>query len=284
MTKYYKEEFLPELKKYNSQRKEKWHGLFNEYITISYDMDTSKNIVYSKKISYEANYDNEFLDKENYKRTINEVTDYRTYMFLEGIKNQKQGIFTNDYFTELYTEWPKIYNLEEGTFFNKEATSYDYFLDIINTDAIAEYSISNIGKRTKVVNDNTINCLFEPQIPDLLIIRTGLETTRKERNLAILNELEYWQAPSIVSDNLALGSAYNSAFEAIKELLHQHTNYNESISITSIPIFYLEPNSRITVNDAETNISGDYVINSMNITLGHGGNMTISASKAIERY
>ena len=43
-------------------------------------------------------------------------------------------------------------------------------------------------------------------------------------------------------------------------LLYTYTSYNESITIQSIPIFYLEPNTRINVRDTESDIYGDYVI------------------------
>jgi hypothetical protein len=45
------------------------------------------------------------------------------------------------------------------------------------------------------------------------------------------------------------GGALRSAYDEIKKELYQYTNYNEQISLTTLPIYYLEPNVRITVRD-----------------------------------
>ena len=70
----------------------------------------------------------------------------------------------------------------------------------------------------------------------------------------------------------------------VKTLLNEYTSYNESISLQCLPIYYLEPNTRITVNNPESHIHGDYIINSMSIPLSINGTMTISATKALEKF
>ena len=57
----------------------------------------------------------------------------------------------------------------------------------------------------------------------------------------------------------------------------------ETITLQAIPIYYLEPNTRITVNDNESNIYGDYMISTMSIPLDISGTMSISATRALER-
>jgi hypothetical protein len=79
------------------------------------------------------------------------------------------------------------------------------------------------------------------------------------------------------------GGTANSAYNLVRELLYQYTSYNESISINSIPIFYLEPNTRITVRDAQSGIYGDYMINSISIPFDVASTMTLSCTRALER-
>ena len=86
-----------------------------------------------------------------------------------------------------------------------------------------------------------------------------------------------------VYNNVAIGTVGYTAQETMRELLYQNTDYNTSISITSIPIYYLDVNSRITVNDKVSGISGDYIVNSINLPLDAKGTMTISASQIIDR-
>jgi hypothetical protein len=64
--------------------------------------------------------------------------------------------------------------------------------------------------------------------------------------------------------------------------LYTHTYYCESISINCIPIYYLEPNVRISVYDEDSGIVGDYIIKSFNIPLAYNGSMSITATKAEE--
>jgi hypothetical protein len=46
----------------------------------------------------------------------------------------------------------------------------------------------------------------------------------------------------------------------MNNLVYTHTYYNETITLNSIPIYYLEPNTRITVYDSTSNINGEYII------------------------
>jgi len=59
-----------------------------------------------------------------------------------------------------------------------DPTSINYFLDFIDsTAAISELSIGNIGKRSKVISNNDINCIFASEIPNLVLIEKGQEDT-----------------------------------------------------------------------------------------------------------
>jgi hypothetical protein len=71
-----------------------------------------------------------------------------------------------------------------------------------------------------------------------------------------------------------------AAKEAIDNLLYNHTYITESITINSIPIYYLEPNSKVYICDKEHNIEGDYIIDKMSIPLVYNGIMTINATIA----
>ena len=71
-----------------------------------------------------------------------------------------------------------------------------------------------------------------------------------------------------------------AAFNEIKMMLHEYTSYNESITIQSIPIYHLEPNTRIGVRDVDSDIYGDYMINSISVPFDINGTMSISAIRA----
>ena len=83
---------------------------------------------------------------------------------------------------------------------------------------------------------------------------------------------------------LAVGGTARSAYDVVRDLLYQHTSYNESITIQALPIYYLEPNIRIEVRDIESDIYGDYMISSISIPLDVNGTMSISATRALEKF
>lgn len=227
------------------------------------------------------------------------TTDWRTELYLQGVEAEPLGTNSNYYYTELLNEWPKLYNIQKGNDnINKEAvytggfydevlktpSDIDYFLDFIDsTAAISKFSISNIGRRSIVINDNDINCVFEPTIPDFIIIETGQDDTEERRKECERKGQNYIQVDTAIFNLLAMGGSSNSAYNKVRELLYQYTSYNESISIQSIPIYHLEPNIRIGVQDVESDIYGDYIISNISIPLDVNGTMSISATRAVER-
>jgi hypothetical protein len=66
--------------------------------------------------------------------------------------------------------------------------------------------------------------------------------------------------------------------------LYNHTYITESITISSVPIYHLEPNTKILIDDNEHNIKGEYIVDKLTIPLTYNGMMTINATKAPEIY
>lgn len=215
--------------------------------------------------------------------------DWRTELYLQGIEAEPQAVYTNPYYVELINEWPKLYNVEEGYFYPEvieRPSDIQYFLDFIDVgSAISEFNIGNIGRRSQVINDNNINCVFEPDIPPFILIETGQgQETIDKRNEAIAQGQKFLQVAPSIYNLLNTGGSLNSAYVKIRELLYQYTNYNEGITIQAIPLFYLEPNTRIEVRDEESDIYGDYMISTISIPLTINGTMSISATRALERF
>ena len=73
-----------------------------------------------------------------------------------------------------------------------------------------------------------------------------------------------------------------SAKNKLDELIYQHGYCIESATITTIPIYYLEPNTRIYIHDDETGLDGDYITSKITIPLTYNGTMSITATKAAE--
>ena len=73
-----------------------------------------------------------------------------------------------------------------------------------------------------------------------------------------------------------------SAKDSLDELLYQHSCCIETATLTTIPIYYLQPNTRITVYDRDSNLNGDYILNKITIPLNYNGTMSLSITKTLE--
>ena len=232
------------------------------------------------------------VDSSNIK-TI-KTYDWRSELYFQGVTSSLYGTDVNDYYVELVNEWPKLYDItfsgptaEKTTgFWNEtlEGVNLDYFLDIINSSSseIGKYGIGNIGRRSKVINDNKINCIFEPPIPNIVWLLEGEDNTEKY-DFIKKQGYDWYQTDKRIWNKIIGGGHFNSAFVLIQDLLYQYTQYNETISITSLPIYYLEPNTRIEVNDIKSGIAGDYIIKSFSIPFDINGTMTLSCIKVLEK-
>ena len=214
------------------------------------------------------------------------TNNWRTELYLQGVQSEPFGTKSNYYYTELMNEWPKLYDIEAGQYHEEAIAAIedvDYYLDFIDSGAeLSKFSISNIGRRQKVIVDNDVNCVFEPDVPDYIIIETDTEETEKLRKEAQDKGQNFIQVNSTIYDSITVGGMSNSAYHRVRELLYQYTSYNESITIQALPIYHLEPNTRIEVRDLESNIFGDYMISTISIPLAAGSTMSISATRALE--
>lgn len=218
---------------------------------------------------------------------------WRDDLYLSGVEGTKHGADTNYYYMELEQAWTDFYTVENQEY--KEKTDIDiyninYYLDIIDSNAeISKYSVSNIGRRTKAYTDSNINCIFEPDIPDYILIECDenyqiTEEQKKEIEEYLLEGQKYILVPESIYENVSKSSAiWNSAFYAVRDLLYQYTSLNESITLDCIPIYYLEPNIRISVLDKKSDINGDYIIESYSLPLDVDGTMSISCSRALDK-
>ena len=251
------------------------------------------NTIDKKIYTYDA-------ETEKYKiidTTLTELTatDWRTELYLQGVDAESFSTNNNDYFTELSNEWVKLYDIWGNSNSNTSPDFYeevkrnpsniDYFLDFIDSGAaIDEFSIQNIGRRTKVVTDDKVNCIFAPDIPDWIIINNKDPLATEKEEEAASRGQQFSRVDEEIYNALSAGGNANSAYDYVRSLLYQYTSYNESINIQCIPIYYLDVNTRISVQDAESNIYGDYIINRISLPLDLSGTMTISATRALERF
>ena len=214
--------------------------------------------------------------------------DWRAELYLQGLQKQALQQRPDIYEQELLDLFDSIYNMREQKFkvdLVNHPNDLLYWFDYIDPSLLFDKSIDVIGTKILSQQNDKIIKLYDTDIPDIVMIDLNAPAISQQSIRDKCEEIgqSFSQVSHNVYNNIAIGTVGYTAQETMRDALYQYTNYNGSISLTSIPIYYLDVNSRITVLDKVSGISGDYIINSINLPLDAKNNMTISASEVLVR-
>ncbi len=171
----------------------------------------------------------------------------------------------------------------------------NFWFDFLDSDTeLASFSVKSVGDRTKVINDDQAGAIFYKEIPGLILYDisetkqtenedTVVDVSKLRRQITENSGYNFIYLPKGFSQYLTISYRGTSVKNKIDELLYQFSYCIENITLTSIPIYYLQPNTRIYVQDKTTGIEGEYIVSKITIPLAYNGTMSISASKAPER-
>lgn len=151
----------------------------------------------------------------------------------------------------------------------------NFWFDFLDTEGeLQQFNVKNVGSRSKVVNETSINSIYFRETP-AVVFTNNLNAQIK------IGGYKYLQIPERnLTDMFTIGAQGKCAKDRLDELLYAHGYCTETISVTSVPIYYLDVNTRIYIHDSESNINGDYIVNKLTIPLVYNGTMSISATKA----
>lgn len=154
----------------------------------------------------------------------------------------------------------------------------NFWIDFIDPEAsgLEKYAVSQIGPRPKVVNENSVKAIYYREVPNILFEET------RESEFSHQPGYTYIYLNDALKNLFVMSGQGVSAKDKIEELLNNYTFMSEGIQISGVPIYRLDANTRISVKDVETGISGEYIISRISLPLGHNGTMSITASKAVE--
>ena len=215
--------------------------------------------------------------------------DQRAELYLQGLEAQKSEQRPDVYQQELLDLFDSIYDFQNCKFkadLVRNPNDLKYFFDYLEpTNELFDCSVDAIGQKIYSYQQDSIKKLYNLDVPNVIIVDIDMDQDEKEK---ILNRCEReGQSATNVDHNIyskmAIGTLGYTAQEVSRDLLYRYTDYIESISIQNIPIYYIEPNTRITVYDQKSGIHGDYIIKSISLPLDAGGTMSISATRALER-
>ena len=127
-----------------------------------------------------------------------------------------------------------------------------------------------------VDNANNVTSIYFREIPQIIFYGYENDNT-------IVNEktgYTYINISDWAKDVFTYSAQGISAKDYIDSQLYNYSYCIEEISLTTIPIYYLEPNTRIFIYDKKSHIEGEYLIKTLSIPLQYNGLMSISATKA----
>lgn len=252
--------------------------------------------VKDKKSNLIVRYDFNTLDDysvDDYTVTLvgTPCDEWREELYRRALNAQvSNSVYDNYYDSELIAEWRNLYNPMNK---NWDATNHwnpdvfndpgsiNFWLDFIDTSsALGKYSIKNIGRRTKVVNNNDIKTVYNSEVPDVVFIE-GLDQDLIVKYQGIGQR--FFILTNEYYDMFSISTTGTSCFDQIREMMYQNLCYNTTISLICLPKYYIEPNNIIRVEDKDSNIYGNYQITQYSLPLTYNGTMSITATEVLTR-
>ena len=246
-------------------------GKISQYTTAIYEYDEGK---IPQTVD---NWKKRFEDSDELKKEKEKLVKLTTE--LEKLKEE---------FDELDNLVYDYYSADEGKlkYWNKlvyqQPDRLNFWFDFLDTEGeLQQFSVKTIGSRSKAINDTNIKSIYFRETPSVIYV----ENTVTQEELKKLNAetgYKFIQIPTSYDNMFSLSAQGIGAKDKLDDLLYQHGYCVESVTISAVPIYHLEPNTRIYVHDDEANLDGDYIVNKITIPLLYNGNMQITATKAAE--
>lgn len=236
------------------------------------------NFVYITPVDY-TRFDNIDQDKPeiylemlkaSYYKAIEEYSNYHSKY--ESYKEKAEDVeiaYEEEFYKDddLHKYWNKaVYEAPE---------TLNFWFDFLDSEdsVLGKYDTKHIGFRTKAVNDSGVKSIYFRETPDVIFGKGNLTGYR------------YIQIPESDVDSIfSISSQGTSAKDKLDEMLYQYSYCSESVTITAIPIYHLDTNTRIYVHDDEMKIDGDYIVSKITLPLVYNGTMSITATKAAEEW
>lgn len=165
-------------------------------------------------------------------------------------------------------EWaPEVYSNPE---------MLNFWIDFLDTDGdMGKYGVDVIGDRAQIVNDDKIKAIWFKDTPQIIYYDAEEEDTINRSKTGYT-----YLSLSGINELFSVSSQGKSAKDELDNQLQNYSLCTESTSITALPIYYLQPNTRIRIkNDDNNNVNGEYIVSKITLPLAHNGTMSLTTVK-----
>lgn len=163
----------------------------------------------------------------------------------------------------------------------------NFWIEFLDTNgSINKYAVKIIGDRAKAINDTKITSINFREVPTILFMDNKADVddylfTGYYRCVLADKDIKLNRNDGKV--DFTISARGKSTKDVLDTMLYNYSYCPESVSITSLPIYYLEPNTRILIYDENSKINGEYIMTKYTLSLTYNGTMSITATKAAER-
>ena len=205
--------------------------------------------------------------QKNYPKIIQLNKEINNYYNIYNNLLETKKSFKNNNFSNTYTYWNKD--------IIREPNLLKFWLEFSNSNEMENYVVQNVGRKAYSSSNDNITSIYYREVPT--IIYYDSETINKTKTGYIY--LKVNNITTMFSESRQGISAKNE----IDDLLYQHTYCAEELTLTTVPIHYLEPNTRILIYNENASINGEYIVSKISNPISYNGTMTINATKVTER-
>ena len=240
------------------KHKPQLYGAAHPYAVV-FLKDIEGNYTQKIRLATDDDRDNPELEiVENYY-----PADWRAQMILDGLEKRTKQMRPDIYEQELLDMFEDIYDFtstDDGIHYGKfkadlvtDPNELNYFFDFLEPYGNMGSCCQNaIGTRVYSYQQDKIKRLFNTYIPNAIIINPRYDIKTKQEIIKKCNDNGGQPYTDLISENgaeiakkiyndMTIGAKSYTAQETARELLYQYTNYSETITIQSVPIYYLEP-------------------------------------------
>lgn len=156
-----------------------------------------------------------------------------------------------------------------------QSYSLNFWFDFLDTNGdLSQYNVQSIGARQKVVSEK-LKAISYNKIPNIIYYNNTDTISYK-------SGYRYIQINNSYNNMFSISSQGISLQEKLNELINTHSFSSDTVSISAIPIYYLEPNSRIIVTDKDSGLNNTYIINKISLSLAYNGTMSLNGNKVYD--
>lgn len=237
-----------------------------------------KNRQYIKKVVF-GSYEPVTLTEENF----NSIQDTSIFYWLKQCTSTTEFNAKQIYFVQVTGEY------DSETFWHKtvleQPEMLNFWFDFLDArdGQLANYAVYNVGNRPKAENDTNVKAIYFRDTPNVIFVDSTIEDSEMDEMHKQKPGYTFIKLPTVMENLFTISSQGKSAFDQLNTHLYNFAYCTESITINALPVYYLEPNTRIFVKDDNSGIEGEYIINRISIPLQYQGTMSISATKVVER-